>query len=130
MFLADASTDDKEIGPEKFFHGGKISVQPFGIFLPGKIVPLTCRVGGALFSIPAFDLNMTKFGIRQQVTIVKNCSADARTKREDNDRASDVFPRPKLHLSQASYIRIVPNLTRAAGHCRKQLVCIDADPLV
>src|SRR6185503_9981364 len=130
MLLADASTNDEQIGPEKFFHGHEISVQPFGIFLPRKIIALTGRVGGTMLGVPAFDLNVTKFGIWQQLTIVKNCRANAGAEREDNDRASEAFPRPKLHLSQASYISIIPDLTWATGYSGEQLICIDTDPLL
>lgn len=73
MFLANATADDEQIGPEKLFHHFQIFIQTFGKFLPREIVALTSGIRSARLGIFAFDLDVTELRVGKQLAAVKDC---------------------------------------------------------
>jgi hypothetical protein len=57
--------------------GQKICVQAFGVFSSGKILTLTRRVRSAELCIFTLDFQVTKFGVGQEIAIMKDGCTDA-----------------------------------------------------
>jgi hypothetical protein len=66
--LADAATDDDEVGPEQEFDPVEVFVEALGVLFPAQIIALAGAVRGAVLGVFAPDLDVPELGVRHQPT--------------------------------------------------------------
>ena len=125
---ADPAADDDQVRRGEPLHMVQVLLDPPGPLAPAEVVQFLGPLRGARLRVPAADLDVAQFGVRDQDPVPEQGAADAGTERQHQHRALVPGARTEPHLGQAGRVGVVDQRHGQACRLAEQGPGVQPDP--